>query len=509
MKSFTALILIIATAFVPVESQDQASLFNSIHAYQSQLKIQTLQSLLIGCSIFPLSMSLECSRIQPPLTAYMASDFIAANYTEAHYNTMMWLGIAAETARSMTASVIKSEYVNASTVVACSSYTFPVNSIEDLIRLYQQMTADSTRALSSVLPAITHRESLVPMASLMTSTARANVITRLFAGGRAISAEQQYDIALPFAEAAATFAPYEQNCSNVQLEPFSVRPLGSAHSLNGGTNFTGSLSAFYNMQYTSIDMANDIITLNFLLTMHRAHAAYFDAAAFRFSGVDYLRSGRDISVAESIAQMSLNEMDIVNTLTTLITQLSGSADSVASPCTYNFEVGLFSISSMISNAQQLLDISSGVSTSLSNALVDTNLQQTVTVFAVIGARQAAYMSLLRWGWMGGVSLDGRWGMGLPAVPFVEGAIAPNLWMDQLSSTDLQVACPNLVIPQKAASEEPGAVDVLPPASTGMSTNMSMSSSSTGLIDSPNTAAGIATSLLQATFCVVAMTLLIC
>ena len=200
-----------------------------------------------------------------------------------------------------------------------------------------------------------------------------------------------FDIAnLPSAIAAA-IAPFLVHCPyNIMLP--TVRPEGVAlNATTGQIIVTGSITS---ATYTAAQQTNDIVALNYGLTLENFEAAFYQYILHTFSPTDFAAAGLPAYYYNYTQMIAGHELLHASTLTTVINQrVPGAAVPV---CIYNFG-GITTLTGpyptgYLAVAQVLENTGVMAYDGAAKTITDTNLQQVAATIATVEARHAAFLN---------------------------------------------------------------------------------------------------------------------
>ena len=270
---------------------------------------------------------------------------------------------------------------------------------------------------------------------------------------------------------ASVIAPFIVSCPyNITLP--SVRPSGVALDTNNNVIKTGS--PLLSTSYTAAQQTNDIVVLNYALTLEHLEANFYNYILNTFTPAQFTTAGFPAYYYNYTVMIANHENIHVSTL---INVINGRQANAAVPnCTYNF-AGITSLTGTggYLNWAYLLE-NTGVMAydGAAGLITDTNLQQTAATIATVEARHAAFLNQA----YNGTAL----GNGVPFPIGFDTAMTPAQIVTAVLATGLVTSCPyNITQPQTISSNAvyQGTGPFSSSSSSTGSTNNNGRSSSTG------------------------------
>lgn len=195
-----------------------------------------------------------------------------------------------------------------------------------------------------------------------------------------------FDTATVPATIATIIAPFIVSCPyNITLP--TIRPSGVALNSSNHTVATGSNSPVYSVA----QKMNDIVALNYALTLENFESAFYQYALTTFSYQDFIDAGNPSYYYNYTVMIAGHEELHATTLTTVINgRVSGAAVPV---CIYNFST-ITTVAQYLSVAMLLENTGVYAYDGAVNTITDTNLQQVAATIATVEARHAAFLNFV-------------------------------------------------------------------------------------------------------------------
>ena len=217
---------------------------------------------------------------------------------------------------------------------------------------------------------------------------------------------------------AMIIAPFIVSCPyNITLP--TIRPTGVTIDSTGAVVATGSLSP----SYTAAQQTNDIVALNYALTLEHLEASFYNYAVATFTEDDFVAAGFPAYYYNYSLLIQGHENTHVAALTAVITSRGGSA---VPNCTYDFS-SVSSPAAYFATARILENTGVMAYDGAANTITDTTLQQVAATIVTVEARHAAFLNLAN----GGSAFPSAF----------DTATSPNDIIAAVVATGLIVVCP--------------------------------------------------------------------
>jgi hypothetical protein len=136
---------------------------------------------------------------------------------------------------------------------------------------------------------------------------------------------------------------------------------------------------------------NDVLALNFLLTLERLESALYQWGASQYDLQAYLSAGYNSTIYDRFALIAAHEQAHVETLIFVVDGLV--AGSALGPCSYNFS-SITSLPVFVSTAMGFEGLGVSAYDGVLNRVFDKDIQQLLATIATVEARHAAFLNLL-------------------------------------------------------------------------------------------------------------------
>ena len=360
--------------------------------------------------------NLEHSFYDAALAKFPASSFTQGNYNESTY--AMFLTIQAHEAYHVT---LLTSVLGADAVPVCN-YTFDaaLATVDSFIATAQALENGGVSAYDGALNGISSPGYAQVAASIATVEARHAAFLNLLNG--AVPFPAAFDTALNATTIAGVVAPFISSCPyDLEAALPSVRPTGVTLAANGMVVQTG---AFSPASYTQAQQDNDIVALNYALTLEHLEAAFYNYAVAAFTSDDFVRAGFPAEYYELSTIIQTHE----NTHVTALTAVIESRNGLAVPaCNYTFPTAVTTVAQYFAIAQILENTGVKAYDGAANTITDSALQQIAATIVTVEARHAALLNLAN---------------GAPAFPDnLDDATSPADIIAAVLATKLISACP--------------------------------------------------------------------
>ena len=321
-----------------------------------------------------------------PATTSVSAQFTVDDFTAAGFNATVYAALTQLAQEELNHAAILSVTVAAlgGTPAPKCTYNFSsVTSVVDYLTVGQLFENTGTSAYDGGINAITNSTLQEATATIATVEARhASYLNQLL--GVVPFAPSGFDTALTPLEVYAIIAPFIVSCPNnfnITDHLPTIRPYGvsfDSADLNA-TDYTGPLASILTNNYTQDDLDNDLLALNYALSLENLEASFYNFTTTLFVAADFAAAGFNESVYYYFSTIDANENIHVSTLRTVITALGGTPLPV---CNYaGLLASITTVPQYIATAAVLENTGVSAYDGAINAIASTVLQQVAATIA--------------------------------------------------------------------------------------------------------------------------------
>ena len=330
--------------------------------------------------------NLEATFYAQGLAKFNQSQFAAGSFNYSTY-AMLTMIAAHEAQHVATLTTVINQAAPGQAAPACTyNFTAALATPASFIAYALALETGGQQAYDGALNGITTQAYAQAAASIATVEGRHAAYLALIQAVPQVPFPTAFDNATLPAAIAAIIAPFIISCPyNITLP--TVRPSGVALNAAGQVVITGNLSG---TTYTTAQQQNDIVVLNYALTLENLEAAFYNYAAANFTSAQFVAAGFPAYYyTYSTQYIQVHENTHVSALTAVITGRGGVA---APPCVYNFS-SVNSVAAYFTTAQLLENTGVSAYDGAAALITDTNLQTVAATIATVEARHAAFLNL--------------------------------------------------------------------------------------------------------------------
>ena len=440
MLSMLSLLLVAATLVLGVSGQSAASLglSNDLVVLNYALTLENLESSFYNLALGNGGTAGVFTAANFSSSVYPANIFAMLQTIQSHENQHV----------AFLTGVINSASPNTAVAVCSYNFTAAMASPAAFLATAAALENGGQSAYDGAINGITSPAYAEAAATIATVEARhAAFLNELQLPLYATSPFPEtngFDTANPPATIAGVIAPFILNCPIPIVLP-AVRPSGVALDSTNSVVRTGSPEL--STSYTAAQQSNDLVTLNFALTLEHLEAAFYNYVNATFSAANFTSASLPCYYYSYMQMIQAHENLHVAALTAVI---NGRVSGAAVPaCSYNF-TGITTLTgpypgSYLGVAMVLENTGVMAYDGAVNTITDTTLQQIAATIATVEARHAAFLNQAQ--------NSTTIGAGVPFPSAYDTGMTPQAILTAVLGTGLILNCSyNITLPTVIASQ---------------------------------------------------------
>lgn len=328
--------------------------------------------------------NLEAAFYNQGLAAFNASTFAAAGYNATVYSYLQMIQAHENQHVAFLTNAINSASSGSAVPACLYNFNSSLQSPSAFIATAATLETTGQAAYAGAINGLTNPTYAQVAAQIaMVESRHSAMLNTLQNPARSAFPAALDDASLPSVIATAV-TPFIRSCPyNITLP--TVRPSGVKLDGNNNVVATGILPA----SYTSTQQSNDLIALNYALTLEHFEAAFYNYSLNRFTSADFTAAGLPASYYTASQTIGDHERAHV---TALIATINGRQANTAVPqCSYNFS-SISNVTQYLATARLLETTGVQAYAGAVNTITDTALQQVAATIATVEARHSAYLN---------------------------------------------------------------------------------------------------------------------
>ena len=328
--------------------------------------------------------NLEATFYREGLAKFSAADFMAGSFNETTYAMLTMIASHEAQHVAFLTSVINATAPGQAAVECVYNFTAALASPASMIAYAQALETGGQQAYDGALNGITNPIYAQAAATIATVEARHAAYLNLIQAVPLVPFPAAFDTASNASTIVGIVGPFIVSCPyNIELPV--VRPTGVTLDSTGAVVATGTLSP----SYTQAQQDNDIVALNYALTLEHLEAAFYNYALALFTEDEFTAAGYPSYYYNYSLFIEAHENTHVMALTAVIT----SRNAMPVPaCTYDFS-SIDSVDTYFAVAKILENTGVMAYDGAANTITDTGLQQVAATIVTVEARHAAFLNL--------------------------------------------------------------------------------------------------------------------